>query len=149
MGLDLQPLVDSHLDLAENVTLFGHDLTASVAERRTREKRTSRQAMVSLPELEWTMPHRESERTPHPNVYPSAVRSSVRCRRSYSAPTNIDSATAETLSLIASSMDAVIPSLESSLKMLAPPETRSTIGAPMSVLTEERSTPRVSMSASA
>lgn len=46
------PLVDSHLDLAENVTLFGHDLTLSVAERRAIEKRTARQATVSLPELE-------------------------------------------------------------------------------------------------
>jgi len=46
------PLVDSHLDLAENVTLFGRDLTLSVAEIRTLEKRTTRQATVSLPELE-------------------------------------------------------------------------------------------------
>ncbi len=46
------PIVDSHLDLAENVTLFGYDLTLSVAERRAREKRTRAQATVSLPELE-------------------------------------------------------------------------------------------------
>ncbi|MBI5029206.1 MAG: membrane dipeptidase [Chloroflexi bacterium] len=46
------PLVDSHLDLAENVTLFGCDLTLSVAERRAREKRSTGQATVSLPELE-------------------------------------------------------------------------------------------------
>ncbi|MBA2345556.1 MAG: membrane dipeptidase [Rubrobacter sp.] len=46
------PLVDSHLDLAENVTLFGRDLTTSVAEIRKAEKRTSGQATVSLPELE-------------------------------------------------------------------------------------------------
>ena len=46
------PLVDSHLDLAENVTLFGRDLTLSVAEIRAREKRTKAQATVSLPELE-------------------------------------------------------------------------------------------------
>jgi membrane dipeptidase len=46
------PLVDSHLDLAENVTLFGRDLTLSAAEIRTMEKRTSRQATVSLPDLE-------------------------------------------------------------------------------------------------
>jgi membrane dipeptidase len=46
------PLVDSHLDLAENVTLFGRDLTLSVAEIRTNEKHTTRQATVSLPELE-------------------------------------------------------------------------------------------------
>ncbi|MCI0397077.1 MAG: membrane dipeptidase [Chloroflexi bacterium] len=46
------PLVDSHLDLAENVTLFGRDLTLSVAEIRALEKRTTRQATVSLPDLE-------------------------------------------------------------------------------------------------
>ena len=46
------PLVDSHLDLAENVTLFGRDLTLGAAEIRTLEQRTTRQATVSLPELE-------------------------------------------------------------------------------------------------
>lgn len=46
------PLVDSHLDLAENVTLFGRDLTLSAAEIRTFEKRAARQATVSLPDLE-------------------------------------------------------------------------------------------------
>jgi membrane dipeptidase len=46
------PLVDSHLDLAENVTLFGRDLTSSAAEIRAAEKRTMGQATVSLPELE-------------------------------------------------------------------------------------------------
>lgn len=46
------PLVDSHLDLAENVTLFGRDLTLSAAEIRALEKRTTRQATVSLPDLE-------------------------------------------------------------------------------------------------
>jgi membrane dipeptidase len=46
------PLVDSHLDLAEIVTLFGRDLTLGVAEIRALEKRTRRQATVSLPELE-------------------------------------------------------------------------------------------------
>jgi membrane dipeptidase len=46
------PLVDSHLDLAENVTLFGRDLTLSAAEIRVSEKRKARQATVSLPELE-------------------------------------------------------------------------------------------------
>jgi membrane dipeptidase len=45
------PIVDGHLDLAENVTLFGRDLTASVAETRLRERRTSQQATVSLDEL--------------------------------------------------------------------------------------------------
>ncbi len=51
-SLNNLPLVDSHLDLAENVTLFGRDLTLSAAEIRTIEKRTTRQATVSLPELE-------------------------------------------------------------------------------------------------
>jgi hypothetical protein len=46
------PLVDSHLDLAENVTLFGRDLTLSAARIRVIEKRTTRQATVSLPDLE-------------------------------------------------------------------------------------------------
>jgi membrane dipeptidase len=45
------PLVDSHLDLAENTTLFGRDLTLSVAELRRREQRTTRSATVTLPEL--------------------------------------------------------------------------------------------------
>jgi membrane dipeptidase len=46
------PIVDGHLDLAENVTLFGRDLTVSVAEIRAHERRTTRQATVSLPDLE-------------------------------------------------------------------------------------------------
>ena len=46
------PIVDSHLDLAENVTLFGRDLTLSAALIRKLEKRTTRQATVSLPDLE-------------------------------------------------------------------------------------------------
>ncbi len=46
------PLVDSHLDLAENVTMVGRDLTLSVRAIREAEKRTANQAMVSLPELE-------------------------------------------------------------------------------------------------
>ncbi len=46
------PIVDSHLDLAENVTLFGRNLTLSAAQIRGLEKRTTRQATVSLPELE-------------------------------------------------------------------------------------------------
>ena len=44
--------MDSHLDLAENVTLFGRDLTLRAAEIRALEKRTAKQATVSLPELE-------------------------------------------------------------------------------------------------
>lgn len=50
--LNTLPLVDAHLDLAEMVTLFGRDLTLSVAEIRAIEKRAARQATVSLPELE-------------------------------------------------------------------------------------------------
>jgi len=46
------PIVDAHLDLAENVTLFGRDLTRSAVERRAVEKTTIGQATVSLPDLE-------------------------------------------------------------------------------------------------
>lgn len=46
------PVVDAHLDLAENVTLFGRDLTLSAADIRVLEKRTTQQATVSLPDLE-------------------------------------------------------------------------------------------------
>lgn len=46
------PIVDSHLDLAENVTFCGRDLTITVEELREREGRTDHQAMVTLPELE-------------------------------------------------------------------------------------------------
>ena len=46
------PIVDGHLDLAENVTLFGFDLTRSAAERRRIENRATRQATVSLPDME-------------------------------------------------------------------------------------------------
>jgi membrane dipeptidase len=45
------PLVDSHLDLAENVTLFGRDLTLEVSALRALEQRTRNQVMVTLPEL--------------------------------------------------------------------------------------------------
>jgi membrane dipeptidase len=44
--------VDGHLDLAENVTLFGRDLTASVEEIRAQERRSREQATVSLPEMQ-------------------------------------------------------------------------------------------------
>jgi membrane dipeptidase len=50
--LTAAPIVDGHLDLAENVTLFGRDLTQSVAAIRAQERRSARQATVSLPELE-------------------------------------------------------------------------------------------------
>ena len=40
--------MDGHLDLAENVTLFGRDLTKSIAEIR----KVQREATVSLPELQ-------------------------------------------------------------------------------------------------
>lgn len=52
MKLKDTPIVDGHLDLAENVTLFGRDLTKSVATIRAEERRSTRQATVSLPELE-------------------------------------------------------------------------------------------------
>ncbi len=42
----------NNLPLVENVTLFGRDLTLSAAELRMVERRTARQATVSLPELE-------------------------------------------------------------------------------------------------
>jgi membrane dipeptidase len=46
----MQPLVDGHLDLAENVTLFGRDLTLPVADLRRAPG--CEQATVTLPELE-------------------------------------------------------------------------------------------------
>jgi membrane dipeptidase len=46
------PIVDGHLDLAENVTLFGRDLTESVAAIRAAEQGRASQATVSLPDLE-------------------------------------------------------------------------------------------------
>ncbi len=45
------PIVDGHIDLAENVTIFGRDLTLTASETRARENRVSRQATVSLPDL--------------------------------------------------------------------------------------------------
>lgn len=45
------PIVDSHLDLAENVTLFGRDLTLTAAETRALEQRITRQSTVSFPDL--------------------------------------------------------------------------------------------------
>lgn len=45
------PIVDSHLDLAENVTLFGRDMTLGAVELRQREKRSAGQATATLPEL--------------------------------------------------------------------------------------------------
>ena len=44
------PMVDGHLDLAENVTLFGRDLTSSAAQRRETEQQRAQQATVSLPD---------------------------------------------------------------------------------------------------
>ena len=49
---DNLPIVDAHLDLAENVTLFRRDLTISAAEARPLEKRASGQRTVSLPDLQ-------------------------------------------------------------------------------------------------
>jgi membrane dipeptidase len=45
------PIVDGHLDLAENVTLFGVDSTRSITEMRAGEQRVPWQATVSLPEM--------------------------------------------------------------------------------------------------
>jgi membrane dipeptidase len=45
------PIVDGHLDLAENVTLFGRDLTRELPEIRAQKDRIKNQATVSLPEL--------------------------------------------------------------------------------------------------
>ena len=52
MAVTDAPIVDGHLDLAENVTLFGRDLTSSVAEMRMKERRRRAQATVSLPDLQ-------------------------------------------------------------------------------------------------
>lgn len=46
------PIVDGHLDLAENVTLFGRDLTMPVASLRKLERRATGQATVALPEMQ-------------------------------------------------------------------------------------------------
>jgi membrane dipeptidase len=51
MSTPQTPIVDGHLDLAENVTLFGRDVTASVEEIRAHERRSRNQATVSLPEM--------------------------------------------------------------------------------------------------
>lgn len=45
------PIVDGHLDLAENVTLFGRDSTFEVSSLRSLENRLTNQATVSLPKL--------------------------------------------------------------------------------------------------
>ena len=49
--VNMLPIVDGHLDLAENVTLFGRDYTLSAAAIRKQEQRVRRQATVSLPDL--------------------------------------------------------------------------------------------------
>ena len=46
------PLVDAHLDLAENVTLFRRDLTLPATAIRSLENRSNNQATVSLPDME-------------------------------------------------------------------------------------------------
>ena len=50
-GFDDLLIVDSHLDLAENVTLFGRDMTLPAVQLRAIEKRTRQQATATLPEL--------------------------------------------------------------------------------------------------
>lgn len=52
---DQLPFVDSHLDLAENVTLFGRDLTLYVAETRRSERRKWGQGFV------WDISHLAEE----------------------------------------------------------------------------------------
>ena len=49
---EVLPIVDGHLDLAENVTIFGRDLTSEVSSIRSLERRSSEQAMVTFPELQ-------------------------------------------------------------------------------------------------
>lgn len=46
------PIVDGHLDLAENETLFGRDLTLSIANTRKLDGRVTRHATVTLPEMQ-------------------------------------------------------------------------------------------------
>ena len=45
------PIVDGHLDLAENATIFGRDLTRTAHETRALERLHARQATVSIPDL--------------------------------------------------------------------------------------------------
>ncbi len=52
LSSEVVPIVDGHLDLAENVTIFGRDLTSEVKDIRSLERRSSKQAMVTLPELQ-------------------------------------------------------------------------------------------------
>jgi membrane dipeptidase len=51
-GMNDTPIVDAHLDLADNVTLFGRDLTTAAHARRAAEPGTIGRATVSLPDLE-------------------------------------------------------------------------------------------------
>ena len=68
---------------------------------------------------------------------------------SYFEPTNMDIAKAVAFSRTASRMLTVMSSRDrSSPIMLVPPDTRSTMGVPVEVETDVRSTPRVSMSES-
>lgn len=45
------PIVDGHLDLAENATLFGRNMTLPAAQLRAMENRTRQEATATLPEL--------------------------------------------------------------------------------------------------
>ena len=45
------PIIDGHLDLAENFTIFGRDLTKELCLIRESEKRSKNQITVTLPEL--------------------------------------------------------------------------------------------------
>src|SRR5258708_39809957 len=44
-------IVDGHIDLAENATIFGRDLTEDLSFVRKNENRISNQITVTLPEL--------------------------------------------------------------------------------------------------
>ena len=58
------PIVDSHLDLAENVTIFGRDLTLTAAQIRAAEKLKSRQERAASRQSEDTPPAHDDEEPP-------------------------------------------------------------------------------------
>src|SRR3989304_1334443 len=77
-----------------------------------------------------SLPTAVTASTGMPNFPPSSTSLAKLTRVSFSnsEPTKIDSAMAETFKRMQLSMETVISSLESSLRMLVPPETRSTTG---------------------
>ncbi len=80
------PIVDAHLDLAENLLFCGRDLTLTAYQIRERENKTDHQAMATLPDLQrgsvavvfGTLfagtPEKDAspERRKRPGVYPTA-----------------------------------------------------------------------------